>query len=593
MRPLLSRIILTARPNRATFLWALLMGCITTIVIAWGLTLWRPADQLETSAGRGYMVDPSQRTLILTSVASEIGSFRRFARAETQETWHSDNQPFRAWSAFHTPPENTNQIMIEEARGYPFLALRTTWRATNTTSDQTNPLNPPLDAFESNSPLPIRPFVETSIHSFAFQNGLRALPTSIIPFGFAMNVVVFTLLWLILPHPFRLFFIIRHQRRYKRNLCVHCGYNLVQTRSERCSECGSVLSENQRWWKPMSQRVWSRLVIVACLLLVITVGFVAWQWRTPWSLPEATLLHDMTAVQNAIDRGDDIDEMLGLGYLHQYPVAIAASVHANDILSMLIERGADLRGDRGAGAIVLASQYDNHEAIDLLCNAGVDLNRGFVWKRMSVIAASIQFGASVRTVERLLDLGADARGPRGFWAISAAFYSDEMNRAIIELLVAHGAYVNTQDRSGSTLLTGCAGSGSDEQIMLLLELEADPTTPNSKGETPLMWAAAKCEPETLEALIAHGAQVNAEDSAGDTPLVYAARAAMKHENAVVLVRHGAMLNEQSKNILNYLRPRPSQEFCDLLLQAGAHPLRAEGGSDDVSLDEETVDERDR
>ena len=69
--------------------------------------------------------------------------------------------------------------------------------------------------------------------------GGRALPGRLIPFGFAINTVIYAaLLWSLLLGPF----VLRRYHRAKYGRCLKCGYDLRGTDHEVCPECGTALT---------------------------------------------------------------------------------------------------------------------------------------------------------------------------------------------------------------------------------------------------------------------------------------------------------------------------------------------------------------
>ena len=102
-------------------------------------------------------------------------------------------------------------------------------------------------------------------------------------------------------------------------------------------------------------------------------------------------------------------------------------------------------------------------------------------------------------------------------------------------LIAQGADVNAEDKSGWTPLTIAASKGQAGVIEVLLANGADVNRAKSKdGLTALMAAAAFGHTDSVTALIAGGANVNATNHAGITALQFAAQGG--HTQVIELLR---------------------------------------------------------
>ena len=78
-----------------------------------------------------------------------------------------------------------------------------------------------------------------------WSRGFRALPTSPIWPGFAINTVFYAMiLWLLFAGPF----VLRRRRRIRRGLCPKCAYDLRNRPSDSsaCPECGAAVRRSVR-----------------------------------------------------------------------------------------------------------------------------------------------------------------------------------------------------------------------------------------------------------------------------------------------------------------------------------------------------------
>lgn len=109
-----------------------------------------------------------------------------------------------------------------------------------------------------------------------------------------------------------------------------------------------------------------------------------------------------------------------------------------------------------------------------------------------------------------LFIAASGRGPQG-----------KSHREMVSFLLDHGAYVDTSDKWGNSVLHGALSGGQADVAKLLIERGAYVRTQNQSGETPLHEAARSGWLELVKLLVARGANVNVVTRTGDMPLMYA------------------------------------------------------------------------
>ncbi|KAF1334942.1 Tkl protein kinase, partial [Globisporangium splendens] len=94
---------------------------------------------------------------------------------------------------------------------------------------------------------------------------------------------------------------------------------------------------------------------------------------------------------------------------------------------------------------------------------------------------------------------------------------------IAELLVLHGAKVDSVDTDGNTPLIAAARTGHVELVQVLLPHGTWIDLANAKRKTPVLAAGSSGEVEVVRALIKKGASVHVQDSRGETTPIAAAR----------------------------------------------------------------------
>lgn len=194
----------------------------------------------------------------------------------------------------------------------------------------------------------------------------------------------------------------------------------------------------------------------------------------------ATVLHAAVDLQNAelirglLARGADAN----LGARHESPLMIAARGESAEILTMLLDAGADPTWTTADGRHALHWAVDQPQHLPLLLARGA--------RRDDLVHTPL--------------LTAVREG-----SVAAAKH-----------LLAHGARVDVRDERGQTPLCIAIGKGAEELARLLLEAGASPTfMDRSDGETPLTAAAKRGSVPLLELLLAHGGSLDDRNRDGE------------------------------------------------------------------------------
>ncbi len=207
--------------------------------------------------------------------------------------------------------------------------------------------------------------------------------------------------------------------------------------------------------------------------------------------------------------------------------ALRNEIHAALVARMvrlLVAHGANVstKDEEGITPLHCAAYKGQKDVVELLIAAGADVN-----------ARTVPDPARDDDMWENLDIGYRLRC--GVTPLHEAVVSGEPS--VVELLIAHGAEVNTADQSGGTPLHYAALRGPNV-VELLVAHGAEVNAVTASGHTPLHYAARGAKPHILQLLIARGANVNAADAEGATPLV-AALLRGHVEAARVLIAAGA------------------------------------------------------
>ena len=185
---------------------------------------------------------------------------------------------------------------------------------------------------------------------------------------------------------------------------------------------------------------------------------------------DAVMNGNIDEVQWQLDAGVDVNEESSKGLA---PLHYAASAGHNDIVELLIERGANVNAtDSGKGATPLdyAHWRDHEEVIETLNahNAQREHEKGGKGIGQSSLIHDAALDGDIDEVQRQLDAGVDPnlKNSKGATPLFYAVYGGHLE--IVELLITRGADVNAVYLNNSVL--DQAHSYDDQEIVELLEV---------------------------------------------------------------------------------------------------------------------------
>ena len=204
------------------------------------------------------------------------------------------------------------------------------------------------------------------------------------------------------------------------------------------------------------------LTTIAAVLLVVT-GLAG-------PIHDAVKNGNIDEVQWQLDAGVDVNEENSNGLT---PLHYAASAGHNDIVELLIERGANVNAtDSGKGGTPLdyAHWGDQEEVIETLNahNAQREHEKGGKGIGQSSLIHDAALDGDIDEVQRQLDAGVDPnlKSSKGATPLFYAVYGGHLE--IVELLITRGADVNAVYLNNSVL--DQAHSYDDKEIVELLEV---------------------------------------------------------------------------------------------------------------------------
>ncbi len=253
------------------------------------------------------------------------------------------------------------------------------------------------------------------------------------------------------------------------------------------------------------------------------------------------------------------------------PLSAAAMKNDTDAITLLLRYGAQINRQTrgGVSALKLACAKGNLDATQVLLAHKADPVPADAEGHTALSLAQEQGGENRLALMRmLLEHGASPEaqvGEDGWSPLLTAIVTHDLPAA--ELLLKHGAKVDTTENSGSTPLMMAAGYGYTALVTRLLERGASVLRQDADGNDALdhaamgarfthgISAAAQGEepgvqnaalvdtPATCLLLLQRGASVHHADASGSTPLIIAARMG-EPENVRLLLAHGADVNAQ-------------------------------------------------
>ena len=228
------------------------------------------------------------------------------------------------------------------------------------------------------------------------------------------------------------------------------------------------------------------------------------------------------------------------------PLMIASKKGLVNVVTFLIEHGANVELQDNNGETALHYAVDSCDVLSFLIRNGADVNSRTYYKYTPLIIASRK--GLVNVVTFLIEHGAklDLQDKEGRTALHHAVEFDRGGDScdVLSCLIRNGADVNARTNDNSTPLMIASKKGHLNEVNFLVEHGANMGLQDKNGERALHYAVGSCD--ILGCLIRNGANVNTCAHDNSTPLM---KASLKgHMNAVILlVECGANMDQQDQN----------------------------------------------
>lgn len=236
-------------------------------------------------------------------------------------------------------------------------------------------------------------------------------------------------------------------------------------------------------------------------------------------LSEASWTGEAEMVRLLIEKGanaSDVNPETGMTPLHA-----AASRGYRDVAKALLDAGAraDIRDKSGATPLYLALQFQRMDVVDLLIrNDGAASSKPALAKPPTLDVKAVLRDEVLRGQTNVVAMLLDRMPPLG----STTLLHDAALKGhleIMELLLSHGADVNSLNAQGATALHDAALAGQRAAAEALLKHGANIDARDSEsGATPLHQAASWGRRGVVELLLARHADPRIKDKNGHTAL---------------------------------------------------------------------------
>ena len=222
-----------------------------------------------------------------------------------------------------------------------------------------------------------------------------------------------------------------------------------------------------------------------------------------------------------------------------------------DLVNMLLKHGVSVEARNNVGATPLhaAIGHANEPAVVALLSRGASLTAVDSDGNTALHHAAFSKNNQADFVNILLKHGASVETPNEAGVTPLHMAIAGVNEPAVVALLEGGASLATVDSLGNTALHHAAISKNNqaELVNMLLKHGASVETPNEAGITPLHMAVANANEPAVVALLEGGASLATVDSDGNTALDYAARLENNQAELVnMLLKHGASVEAVNK-----------------------------------------------
>ena len=262
----------------------------------------------------------------------------------------------------------------------------------------------------------------------------------------------------------------------------------------------------------------------------------------------------------------------------------ARSYCSTEVLQAIISHGGDVNATnkKNENALMLACKNKKEDVINVLLNAGTDLNIADADGDTCLHNAARSY-CSTEVLQAIISHGVDVNATNKKNENALILACKNKKEDVINVLLDAGADPNIADADGDTYLHYAArGYWSTEVLQAILSQGVDVNATNKKNVTALMIACEKGEKDVINVLLNAGADTNIADGDGDTCLHFAAQTDCSTEVLQAILSHGVDVNATNKKNVTALMiacEKGKKDAINVLLNAGADPNIADADGD--------------
>jgi ankyrin repeat protein len=286
------------------------------------------------------------------------------------------------------------------------------------------------------------------------------------------------------------------------------------------------------------------------------------------------------------------------------PLIIATSYNNFEIVSWLIDTGADVRAGNKSGdtPLHIAVLNNDKNLVNLLLDKGADANCSNLEKRTPLHNAAQQgnkeivrllidkganvealddanstpfsealFGGHLEVIKVLVEKGARYNEPVRWGMLPIQFAANSGKNVILDYLLDKGAKIPTSESAVADLLITSCATGQAKLFHKLIEKKVKLPKPGADSISILHIAARGGSAKIVETIINKGFKVNSCDFAGWSAIHYAAYYGHVHV-IEILLRKGAKINLRNKageSAYNLAELRSQKSVVDFLATKSA------------------------
>ncbi|ETS74464.1 hypothetical protein PFICI_14330 [Pestalotiopsis fici W106-1] len=291
-----------------------------------------------------------------------------------------------------------------------------------------------------------------------------------------------------------------------------------------------------------------------------------------------------SALQAALYRGkEEITKLLfeggtsvdgqGRRYINSIQAAAAVSEASEDMIDLLLHRGADINAGDGShgNAVQVAIFEGNLSTLKILLQRGANIHAWGGFHGNALQAAA--YTGNEEAITLLLDCGADVNAEGGHYGSALQAAAAQKFHKVVKLLISNGADIYATGGEYGSALCAAAHEGSLVIVESLLDEGADPDIQVDYYGNALQAAAYQGHFEVVQSLLWSDANIDAQGGRYGNALC-AALAAANDGIIEYLLRHRArtdLRDSSNRTALHYAVESGSHSLVQLILEKGASP----------------------